>query len=72
MKKENTIKHIEIFKKYLHGNKQALDGFVKELEPLLNQNEDHKYILQTIKMGIEVSKTVMKWSNNAIKEIEEK
>jgi len=69
---ENTINHIEIFKKYLKSSKHTLNGFVKELEPILNQNEDHKYILQTIKMGIEVSKAVMKWSNNAIKEIEEK
>ena len=36
----------------------------------MNQSEDHRYILQTIKMGVEVSKAVMKWSNNAIKELE--
>ena len=63
---------MEIFKKYLQESKQTLEGFVKELEPIINQNIDHKYILQTIKMGIEVSKAVMKWSNSAIKELEEK
>ena len=40
--------------------------------PIIDQDIDHRYILQTIKMGIEVTKAVMKWSNNAIKELEEK
>ncbi len=53
-------------------SKQTLEGFVKELEPILNQNEDHRFFLQTIKMGIEVSKAVMKWSNNVITELEDK
>ncbi|MCE7740745.1 MAG: hypothetical protein KAU62_11055 [Candidatus Heimdallarchaeota archaeon] len=56
----------------MQGSKQTLEGFVKELEPIIDQDIDHKYVLQTIKIGIEVSKAVMKWSNNAINELEEK
>ncbi len=68
---EMTIKNIEIFKEYQKSSKKVLEGFVDTIEPILDEEVDHKYILQTVKMGIEVSKTTTKWANNAIKELEE-
>ncbi|OLS30387.1 MAG: hypothetical protein HeimAB125_19460 [Candidatus Heimdallarchaeota archaeon AB_125] len=69
---ENTSRNLEIFKEYQKTSKKILEGFVENLEPIIDQDIDHKYILQTVKMGVEVSKSTMKWANNAMKELEEK
>ena len=69
---EITLKNIEIFNQYLKESRTELDGFREQLEPIIDQDRDHRYIMQTIKMGIEVSKATIKWANSAIRELEEK
>ena len=68
---EISLKNIEIFKQYQRESKKILEGFAENLEPIIDQDTDHKYILQTIKMGVEVSKATMKWANNTMKELGE-
>ncbi len=68
---EVSLQNIEKFKQYQRTSKKILEGFVDNLEPIIDSDPDHKYILQTIKMGLEVSKASMKWANNALKELGE-